>query len=57
MKAALGRKGCVEIKAGKCASKRVPAASTGEVPQEQGAGAKGSARRCTNPSQLTCPVF
>lgn len=49
MKAALGRKGCVEIKAGTRASKRVSVASTGEEPREHGAGAKGSARRCTNP--------
>lgn len=49
IKAALGRKGRVEIKAGKCASARLPAASAGEAPREEGAGAKGSAGRCANP--------
>lgn len=62
MKAALGRKGCVEIKAGKRASNWEPVASTGEAPQEHGAGAKGRARRCTNlelkgPSHLLHPGF
>lgn len=62
MEAALGRKGCAAMNAGKRASDWEPVASTGEVPQEHGAGAKGSARRCTNlelkgPSHLLHPGF